>query len=230
LKNYIGIIGAMEEEIESLLSKMEVEEQIVLGNIEFSLGELEGKSVIAAYSGIGKVQASICATVMITHFKVEKIIFTGVAGGLQSRIKVGDVVIGEKLLYHDMDCTGFGYPLGVIPRAKQSEFYSNEELIRTAETILKEMNQKYFIGTIVSGDQFLSDKKRAYYVAETFSALATEMEGAAVAHVATQFDIPFLVIRLISDGIDEDSKVAFLTFMKSAIIVANELVCKILKA
>lgn len=225
----IGIIGAMEEEIVSLLPAIEITKRTVVAHIEFIEGKLLGKEVVVAYSGIGKVQSTICATLMIERFKAEQIIFSGVAGGLNADIPVGGVVVGEKLLHHDFDCTGFGYALGVIPRAKASTFYSSKKLIDLATRYLNTTEAKHMVGTIVSGDQFICEKEKAMSLIKNFGADAAEMEGASVAHVATLYDVPFVVIRLISDNANEEAKVDYSTFIKGAIILANNIVKSIVE-
>lgn len=225
----IGIIGAMQEEIESLIPFVEIKNRSVTAHIEFIEGTLNGKEVVVAYSGIGKVQSSVCATLMIEKYKVEKIIFSGVAGGLNPKIPVGGVIIGAKLLQHDFDCTGFGYELGVIPRAKASIFYSDKKLVEIASNFLKKQEAKFMVGTIVSGDQFICEKEKALSLIKIFGADAAEMEGAAVAHVATLYDVPFVVVRLISDNANEEAKVDYSTFIKGAIILANNIVKNIVE-
>lgn len=214
----IGIIGAMNEEIIELQSVMSniVEEKI--GNLIFFKGELKGKNVVLVEGGIGKVNASICATLMKTHFKVDTLLFTGVAGGVNPSINIGDIVIGTDLVEHDFDATAFGYELGQIPRMADYKFKADEKLKNIAYAVAVEAfgKEKVWEGRIVSGDQFVASADKIKWLRETFNAYCTEMEGAAVAHVCYVFALPFLVIRAISDKADDDAKVDYPEFVKLA--------------
>lgn len=214
----IGIIGAMNEEIIELKSVMNKIEEEKIGNLVFYKGEILGKNVILVECGIGKVNAAICATLMKIHFNVDKLLFTGVAGGVNSEINIGDIVIGEDLIEHDFDCTPFGYELGQIPRMDEYKFKADEELANLAyeAAVEKFGSNKIWRGRIVSGDQFVASPEKIKWLRETFNAFCTEMEGAAVAHVCYTFNLPFLVIRAISDKADDDAKVDYPEFVKLA--------------
>lgn len=214
----IGIIGAMNEEIIELKSVMNKIEEEKIGNLVFYKGEILGKNVILVECGIGKVNAAICATLMKIHFNVDKLLFTGVAGGVNSEINIGDIVIGEDLIEHDFDCTPFGYELGQIPRMDEYKFKADEELTNLAyeAAVEKFGSNKIWRGRIVSGDQFVASPEKIKWLRETFNAFCTEMEGAAVAHVCYTFNLPFLVIRAISDKADDDAKVDYPEFVKLA--------------
>lgn len=214
----IGIIGAMNEEIIELKSIMNNIDEENLGNLTFFKGELKGKNVILVECGIGKVNAAICATLMKTHFNVDKLLFTGVAGGVNPDINIGDIVIGTDLVEHDFDTTAFGYELGQIPRMAEYKFKADEKLRNIAyiSAIDAFGKDKVWEGRIVSGDQFIASPEKITWLKETFDAYCTEMEGASVAHVCYTFNIPFLVIRAISDKANDDAKVDYPEFVKLA--------------
>lgn len=214
----------MIEEIDTLVQSMEIIERKHIAGNEFVIGKIAEKKVVVVYSGIGKVQAALCATILLEHFSVSSIIFSGVAGGVYSKATVGSVVLGDRLCYHDMDCTGFGYKRGVIPRSKTSIFYSDKNLLKLAKMHLDSSLVPYNVGMIVSGDQFICNKEQALALEKEFQAYAVEMEGAAVAHVATLYECPFLVIRMISDNANESAKVDYKLFIQKAIIEANAIV------
>ena len=209
----IGIIGAMNEEVVELKAVMSDIKSENIGNLEFFDGKLLGKDVILVEGGIGKVNAAICATLMINHFKVDKVLFTGVAGGVNP-----DIVIGNDLIEHDFDSTAFGYELGQIPRMDTYIFKADQQLIDIAcDVAEKEFGKsKVCVGRIVSGDEFVASVERIKWLRDTFKADCTEMEGAAVAHVCHVFNMPFLIIRAISDKANHDAKVDFPEFVKLA--------------
>lgn len=214
----IGIIGAMNEEIIELKSVMKNIAEENIGNLLFFKGELEGKNVVLVECGIGKVNAAICATIMKEHFDVDKIIFTGVAGGVNPSINIGDIVVGEDLVQHDVNATAFGYRLGQIPRMDDYKFNGDEKLVSLAyETAIDQFGKdKVWKGRIVSGDQFIASDDKIKWLKETFDAFCTEMEGAAVAHVCHALDVPFVVIRAISDKADSEANVDYGEFVKVA--------------
>ncbi|MBR8702019.1 5'-methylthioadenosine/S-adenosylhomocysteine nucleosidase [Fusobacterium sp. DD29] len=227
----IGIIGAMNEEIIELKSVMNNIEEEKVGNLVFYKGILEGKDVVLVEGGIGKVNAAICVTILIQHFKVDKVLFTGVAGGVDPRIDIGDIVIGDDLVEHDVDSTAFGYELGQLPRMKEFKFKTDRELFNLAyETAVEEFGKdRVWKGRIASGDQFVASVEKIKWLKDTFDAYCTEMEGAAVAHVCYVLNIPFLVIRAISDKANHDAKVDYPEFVKVAAKNSKTIIEGILK-
>ena len=222
----IGIIGAMHEEITELKSVMEnlTEEKVI--NLTFYKGQLKGKDVVLVEGGIGKVNASVCTTLLINHFKVDQVIFTGVAGGVNPEIKVGDIVVSTDLIEHDFDCTAFGSAPGEIPRMETSTFVADKKLMETAKEVAYEKfpEEKVWVGRIVSGDQFIASVEKVKWLNETFKAECTEMEGAAVAHVCHLFNIPFVILRAISDNANHDGAVDFAEFTALAAKNSKEIV------
>lgn len=227
----IGIIGAMHEEIielKNMISNLE-EEKIL--DITFFKGTLEGKEIVLVEGGIGKVNSSVCTTLLIDRFKVDQLIFTGVAGGTNPNIEVGDIVISNELIEHDFDCTAFGMKHGEIPRMDTSIFKADKKLIKIAEKSALELFDKknIYTGRIVSGDVFVAEPKKINWLRETFNSECTEMEGAAVAHVCHLFKIPFVIIRSISDKANDDAKTDFQEFVKLAAKNSKNLIVEMMK-
>ncbi len=227
----IGIIGAMNEEIVQLKEIMKIDETIKIGDFEFFKGEIFGKKVVLVECGIGKVNAAICSTLLIQEMKVEKVLFTGVAGGVNPEIEIGDIVISTDLMEYDFDCTAFGYKNGVIPRMESSEFKSCENLVAIANKAAKNIfeNKKIFTGRIVSGDTFVASVEKIRWLREIFNAECTEMEGASVAHVCQVLKKPFVIIRSISDKANHEASVNFDEFVKLAAQNSKRLIEEILK-
>ena len=216
----IGIIGAMEEEVEALKKDIQVIKKVQRASMEFLYGVINQKEVVVVKSGIGKVNAGICTQILVDEFNVNYIINTGIAGSLKNEINIGDIVVSTDLIQHDVDARGFGYKLGEIPRMNTVEFKADEELINLAVEMNKKVNPDIntFSGRVLSGDQFISDNKTRKMLIEQFGGYCAEMEGAAMAQVATLNNIPFVIIRAISDKADDSAPVAYETFEEQAII------------
>ncbi|MFA9376858.1 MAG: 5'-methylthioadenosine/adenosylhomocysteine nucleosidase [Lachnotalea sp.] len=230
--NVTGIIGAMEEEVNILKSKMKVESIIKKASMEFYVGTLNEKNVVIVRSGISKVNAAVCAQILVDDFKIDRVINTGIAGSLQNKIDIGDIVISSDALQHDVDATGFGYDLGVIPRMETSIFTADKDLVELAKTVCeKEIPEiKAHIGRVVTGDQFISDKMIKDKIESNFHGYCTEMEGASIAQVAYLNHIPFVILRAISDKADDSASVDYPTFEKKAIEHSVVLVENMIKA
>ena len=215
----IGIIGAMEEEVAKLKENMQIQETSVIAGMEFCQGICEGQNVVIVRSGIGKVNAAVCTQILCDVFKVNAIINTGVAGSLKNEINIGDIVLSEDALQHDMDATGFGYDPGVIPRMEDSIFKGDETLLKLAQKVCQEVNPdiQVFRGRVVSGDQFISDHDVKQRIVNSFGGFCTEMEGAAIAQTAWLNKIPYLVIRAISDKADGSAEMDYSEFEMKAI-------------
>ncbi len=215
----LGIIGAMDEEVIKLKEVMEDVEICSKASMDFYKGKMCGKDVVVVRSGIGKVNAGICTQILVDVYGVDAVINTGIAGSLNAAIDIGDVVLSTDTLQHDMDATGFGYEPGVIPRMETSVFQADENLRNLAKAACQKVNPdiKVFEGRVVSGDQFISDKAKKQYIEENFKGFCTEMEGAAIAQAAYLNNIPFLIIRAISDKADDSATVDYPTFEAKAI-------------
>ena len=211
----IGIIGAVVEEAEAIKKEIKEIKETVISGISFFTGKFNDKDVVFVQSGIGKVNAAITATLLIEKFKVSEVIFSGVAGSLDERLKVGDVVIGRDIVQHDVDATAFGYKMGQIPQMKEWAFESNKELVEKAENI-NDFDHRIFFGRILTGDQFVSKKDVKIRLGKDFEALCVDMESGAVAQVCTRLGVKFLIIRSISDSITDESDMEYETFVKLA--------------
>lgn len=226
----IGIIGAMYEEIVELkVNLTNIEEKTVAG-MTFFKGKLNNKDVVLVESGIGKVNAAICTTILITGFKAEKVIFTGVAGGVNPKLNVGDIVVSNYLIQHDVDVTAFGCKHGEIPRMDNSVFKADEILLEKAYNAAKYLfkNKNIIKGRVLSGDQFVSSAEKTKWFQDIFKGDCVEMEGASVAHVCHLFKVPFVVIRSISDKADHSAQVDFNEFKHEAATVSKEIVLNII--
>ena len=214
----IGIIGAMELEVETLKAKMDVKNTTTKAKMEFFEGTLNGVDVVVVRSGVGKVNASMCAQILADIFKVTNIINTGVAGSLDASIDIGDIVVSTDVCQHDMDATGFGYPLGEIPQLGMLSFPADEKMASLAKSVCEKVNSeiKTFSGRIVSGDQFICDKTVKEKIVSNFHGLCTEMEGAAIGQAAYLNGIPFVILRAISDKADNSAEVDYPTFERKA--------------
>lgn len=215
----LGIIGAMEVEVARLKEAMEEPAVVRKAGMEFYKGRLAGCEAVVVRSGVGKVNAAVCAQILIDDFSADAIVNTGIGGSLQEKIDIGDLVISSDSLEHDMNATGFGYAPGVIPQMDCSVFKADERLIRLAEECCREVNPDIhtFVGRVVSGDEFISDKAKKAWLSETFGGLCTEMEGAAIAHTAYLNRVPYLVIRAISDKADDSAHMDYPEFEKKAV-------------
>lgn len=215
----IGIIGAMEVEVEKLKARMENVEITRRASMEFYAGILEDKNVVVVRSGIGKVNAAVCTQILIDEFEAEAVINTGIAGSLNADINIGDLVISTDLVHHDMNAVAFGYPVGQIPQMEVFSFPADETLRNLALKCCKEVNPDIgvFTGRIVSGDQFISDQVKKDWIAENFGGYCTEMEGAAIAQAAYLNHVPFLIIRAISDKADNSATMDYSEFEARAV-------------
>lgn len=215
----IGIIGAMEEEVSILKETMEIQETVEYAGMTFCKGKLCEKDVVIVRSGIGKVNAAICAQVLVDKFQVKVLLNTGIAGSLDAAIDIGDMVISTDLVEHDMDASIFGDPVGQIPRMDTFSFPADPVLVEKAKEANMQANPdiQTFTGRIVSGDQFVSSSEVKERLVTNFQAKCTEMEGAAIAHAAYLNKISCVIIRAISDKADNSATMDYPTFEKKAI-------------
>ena len=197
----IGIIGAMEEELEPIFKIMKFENSLKKANMVFNSGMVFENEIVAVIGGIGKVNSAICAQILIDDFKVDNIINVGIAGGTGLNVMPGDMVIADNLVQHDIDTSAFGDELGQVPRVNTFDFPCDKVLINKAFNACMEMEKhKCFVGRIATGDQFINDTEKLRWINEKFGALACEMEGGSIAQVCYLNSIPFVVIRSISDN------------------------------
>ncbi|GCD08929.1 5'-methylthioadenosine/adenosylhomocysteine nucleosidase [Clostridium tagluense] len=226
----IGIIGAMSEEVEFLLRDMELETSEVKANMKFSVGTIHNKNVVIVTSGIGKVNAAVCAQILIDDFKVDYVINVGIAGGTVDNIYPGDVVIANNLVQHDIDTSAFGDRIGQIPRLDTFDFKCDKKLIDHAIEACKDISgHNYFVGRIVSGDQFIANIDKIKWLNSEFECLACEMEGASIAQVCYLNEIPFVVIRSISDNASNGAHMEYEKFKDIAVENSTKILNNMLK-
>lgn len=213
----LGIIGAMEEEVAALKVKMDLKEEREIHQVKFYIGFLNGKETILMQGGIGKVNAAYSATLLMEHFEIEALINIGSAGGLDLNENVGDVVIASEVIHHDVDCSGFDYPYGKIPNMPLA-FQTDQKLLKMTTECLDDLGITHHTGLIVSGDQFVCRSDQVSHILEHFpEAIACEMEAAAIAQIAYVYQIPFIILRSLSDVFNKgDSDVQFDTYLALA--------------
>lgn len=221
----IGIIGAMDIEIEHINAVMKEKEEFTVSGAMYTKGTIDGKEVVTAVCGIGKVFAAMCAQTMIVKFGADKVINTGVAGGLTDKTDILDTVVATALVQHDMDTTYFGDPKGMISGINVVEFPCDKAL---AEKITANVEGNCIRGIVASGDCFIADNDKKKEISETFNAVACEMEGAAIAQVCYVNKIPFCVLRTISDGANGE-EMSYEKFREVAAEKAANIIIKTIK-
>jgi len=211
----IAIMGAMPEEIDPIIAALhDLRETEYADNIYYE-GSYKGKEVVVAYSKIGKVFASLTATILIEKFGCETLLFSGVAGAINEDLSIGDLIIADGVCQHDLDITAFGHPYGYVPEGDVC-IWADAELRIKAKEIAKQKGHTLVEGVIATGDQFVADPERKAWIAKTFKADALEMEGAAVAVVCNALGVPFFILRAISDSADMDAGFDFDAFLVSS--------------
>lgn len=225
----IAVIGAMEQEVEALRLAIENPQTTVIANSEYTEGTYAGHDVVLLKSGIGKVNAAMSTSILLHHFKPDAVINTGSAGGFDSLLEVGAIVISDEVRHHDVDVTAFGYEMGQVPQLPAA-FISDAKLRKLAEEAVEELGQHQFAsGLIATGDSFMSDPARVESVRTHFPNMkAVEMEAAAVAQVCHQFDVPFVVIRALSDIAGKESSISFEEFLPTAAEHSTQIVLHVI--
>lgn len=205
----IGIIGAMEVEVRDLKEKMHDVTVQKIANLTFYTGNFNGVQTVLVQSGIGKVNAAMCATLLIASFNVTHIINTGVAGGMRTDLHIFDIVVSSDAMYHDFDTTEFGYPACTVPGLESSIFAADAALVACAKAAYAEGNfdKKIVEGRIASGDIFVNSAELKERIRTLCNPACVEMEGAAIAHVCNLHNVPFVVIRCISDMAENTDEV-----------------------
>ena len=224
----LAIMGAMQEEIEPLLAHFKDVNVVEYANNKFYEVSYNGLEIVIAYSKIGKVFASLTASTMIEKFGCDTLLFSGVAGGINPKLQIGDLIIADKLCQHDLDITAFGHPHGFVPGGKVF-IETTKELRDVAIKVANENNLKVIEGTIATGDQFVHSTERKQFIENTFNADALEMEGASVAVVCDALNVPFFILRAISDTADMDAGFDFDEFLKSSAKNSADYLIKIVK-
>lgn len=226
----IGIIGAMEEEVQALKEAMTIAETKEKASMTFCRGTLQGRDVVVVRSGVGKVNAGICAQILIDDFGADTLINTGIAGSLDARIDIGDIVISTEALHHDMDASIFGDPVGQVPRMDVLAFPADQDLAKKARQANEAANPDIhtFLGRVVSGDQFISSHEAKERISSLFHPLCTEMEGAGIAQAAYLNKVSYVIIRAISDKADNSAQMDYPEFERQAIAHSVRLVKELL--
>ncbi len=223
----IAIMGAMPEEIAPILEKIGEYRTTTYAKNTYYEATYKGVELVIAYSKIGKVFSTLTATTMIEHFGAEKLLFSGVAGAVSPELRVGDLVVATKLSQHDLDITAFGHPFGYVPEGAVF-VEADKELIELSKKVASSMGKVVKEGIIATGDQFVADEKRKNWIGDTFKADALEMEGASVAVVCDALNVPFFILRSISDAADMDASFSFDEFLQTSAIISAEFVIKML--
>lgn len=213
----LGIIGAMEQEVETLLEQMENKTAHEKAGSIFYEGKLNGLDAVVVQCGIGKVNAAMCVQVLCDLFEVTHVVNTGIAGSLCADLDIGDLVISEDAMYHDFDCVHFGYPMGKVPGMDVIAFPADEKLRTLAFAAAEQVNPGHTKqGRVASGDKFVAEQAVKDAIIDITGALCTEMEGAAIAQTAYRNGVPFVIIRAISDKADNSAEMDYPTFERIA--------------
>lgn len=209
----LGIIGAMDVEVAALKERMENKAEHTIAGSVFCEGKLEGLDAVVVQCGVGKVNAALCTQVLCSTFGVTHIVNTGIAGSLSAELDIGDFVISTDAIYHDMDATNFGYPMCQVPGMTVLAFSADAELADAACEAAEQANPGHVRrGRVATGDQFVASKALKERIIVNTGALCTEMEGAAIAHTAWKNQVPFVIIRAISDKADDSAEMDYPTF------------------
>lgn len=226
----VGLVGAMKEEVEALVEALEAPLAVNGRLSRFYRGRIEGVEVVVAKTGVGKVLSALTAAEMIERFKPERLIFTGIAGGIGPGLSIGDLVVGTDSIQYDIDVSGLGMPIGKIPFTHYREIAADEELLASMRSYKADGYRVHF-GRILTGDIFVTDQhtERLAPLFRELEGLAVEMEGASVALTAAVFGVPCLILRFISDGADGSAPKDFQKFLKGCSRHALEAVRFLLK-
>ena len=209
----LGIIGAMQQEVETLLGVLENRQTEIRGGCTFYAGKLEGLDAVIVQCGVGKVNAAMCAQILCDRYEVTHIVNTGIAGSLSAQLDIADMVVSKDAMYHDFDCVHFGYEMGKVPGMDTVAFPADEQLVSYANAAAEAVNPGHTkIGRVASGDLFVAEKNAKNTIIEKTNALCTEMEGAAIAHAAYKNGVPFVILRAISDKADDSAEMDYPTF------------------
>ena len=224
----IAIMGAMPEEIAPILEKVGAYKTVEYADNKYYEATYNGVELVIAYSKIGKVFSTLTASTMIQKFGCETLLFSGVAGGINPSLKIGDLIVATKLSQHDLDITAFGHPMGFVPGG--SVFVEADKgLIALSKVVASDLGKSVQEGIIATGDQFVHDSRVKETIVKHFNADALEMEGASVAVVCKSLGIPFFILRAISDTADTDANFSFDEFMQSSAIISAEFIMKMVE-
>lgn len=226
--NKLAIMGAMQEEIEPLLSYFGEVKVTEYAKNKYYEVNYNGLDIVIAYSKIGKVFSTLTATTMIEKFGCDTLLFSGVAGAINEELKIGDLIVAKKLAQHDLDITAFGHPHGYVPGGAVF-IQTDEDLRKIALNVAAEKKLNIMEGVIATGDQFVADEEVKEFVHKTFEADALEMEGGSVAVVCDALEVPFLILRAISDTADTDAGFNFDEFLETSAKTSADFMMEIVK-
>ena len=226
----IGIIGAMDIEVAILRDKMVNPTVETISGVDFIRGKLEGRDVVLARSGVGKVFAAICAQTMILKYGVKAIINSGVAGTLTGELHIGDVAISTACVQHDMDTSPVGDPVGLLSGINVVELPADTTLVGELDKVCADAGVNHRLGVIATGDQFVATHERRDWIRDQFKAIAVEMEAGSIAHVCYVNKVPFASIRVISDEASGDVHIDYMTFVKKAAATSTDITLRWLAA
>ncbi|MCK3655373.1 5'-methylthioadenosine/S-adenosylhomocysteine nucleosidase [Pasteurellaceae bacterium Macca] len=225
----VGIIGAMAQEVAILAGQMQAPQMIEIAGGKIYQGKIDGVDVALLQSGIGKTAAAVGTALLLELAKPDLIINTGSAGGLAPTLNVGDIVVSTEVCHHDVDVTAFGYAKGQLP-ANPATFLSDQSLVELATQKATEASVNVVSGLIGSGDQFINSQEKIDRLRHDFPAIiAVEMEAASIAQVCHAFQVPFVVVRAISDVADKVSHLSFEEFLPLAAEKSSKIVLAMLK-
>lgn len=218
VNNRIGIIGAMDAEVDLIKAMMTIDNTTTIADMEFVNGVLSQKEIVVVKCGMGKINAAICATTLIERFHVNEIINIGVAGSLNSDINIGDIVISTEAVQHDFDVSLIGFQKGEVPYTGLIAFPADENLIERVKEAahIATPDIQTFAGRICSGDQFIASKSDKERILKEFGGLCCEMEGAAIAQTCYLHHVPYVIVRAISDKADDSEEMNFERFTEMA--------------
>ena len=224
----IAILGAMPEEVEPLLEKLENISRVDYADNRYYKAKYKGVDVVVAYSKIGCAFSTLTATILIEHFGCDTLLFSGVAGAINEDFKIGDLIYASKLCKHDLDITAFGHPAGFVPEGKVF-IYPDSNLVEVAKSVANSKGIELKEGVVATGDQFISSQEKKEQIKETFNADAIEMEGYSVALVCDALNVPFFILRAISDSADMDASFDFDAFLEKSAKVSADFVLEMVE-
>ena len=226
----LGIIGAMDVEVATLKEKMKAVTTQHHAGSQYFEGTLEGCPVVVVQCGVGKVNAALCAQVLISVYGVSHIVNTGIAGSLCAELDIGDLVISRDAIHHDFDLRFWGRPIGQVPGMDVTAFPADAALVSTAFAAAEAVNPGHTrVGRVASGDQFICSRAQKEKIIADTQALCAEMEGASIAHAAYRNGVPFVIIRAISDKADDSAEMDYPTFERQAAHRCAEVTCRLAK-
>ncbi len=227
----LGIIGAMDVEVATLKEKMVDVTVSTHAGSEYFAGKLEGCDAVVVQCGVGKVNAALCAQILISEFGVTHIVNTGIAGSLSADLDIGDLLISRDAIHHDFDLRFWGRPIGQVPGMDVVAFPADEKLLQQAFAAAEAENPGHTrMGRVASGDQFICSREQKERIIADTAALCAEMEGAAIAHTAYRNSVPFVIIRAISDKADDSADMDYPTFERIAAHRCANVTCRLAKA